>query len=70
MSARCECGRPDWPGFCPGPANCPCVDSRPECSVCGERLTNTRRATQTYTDDWLCEDCAAEECERQAETAQ
>ena len=21
---RCQCGYPDWPGTCPGPANCPC----------------------------------------------
>lgn len=20
---RCLCGNPDWPGQCPGPANCP-----------------------------------------------
>jgi hypothetical protein len=24
---RCQCGNPDWPGSCPGPANCPCCQS-------------------------------------------
>lgn len=24
---RCQCGYPDWPGQCPGPANCPCAQS-------------------------------------------
>ena len=23
-AGRCQCGSPDWPGSCPGPANCPC----------------------------------------------
>lgn len=23
---RCQCGYPDWPGRCPGAANCPCCD--------------------------------------------
>lgn len=22
-AGRCQCGYPDWPGSCPGPANCP-----------------------------------------------
>lgn len=22
-STTCLCGNPDWPGQCPGPANCP-----------------------------------------------
>jgi hypothetical protein len=24
-ASLCQCGSPDWPGTCPGPANCPCV---------------------------------------------
>jgi len=24
---RCQCGDLDWPGACPGPANCPCCQS-------------------------------------------
>ena len=24
-AGRCQCGSPDWPGSCPGPAFCPCV---------------------------------------------
>lgn len=24
-AGRCQCGTPDWPGSCPGPAFCPCV---------------------------------------------
>ena len=24
-ASRCQCGSPDWPGSCPGPAFCPCV---------------------------------------------
>lgn len=27
IARRCQCGNPDWPGFCPGPANCPCCQS-------------------------------------------
>lgn len=23
--SECQCGYPDWPGRCPGPASCPCV---------------------------------------------
>ena len=27
IARRCQCGNPDWPGFCPGPAHCPCCQS-------------------------------------------
>ena len=27
---RCQCGNPDWPGHCPGPAACPCVRDEAE----------------------------------------
>lgn len=26
-AGRCQCGYPDWPGTCPGPANCPCCET-------------------------------------------
>ena len=26
-ASRCQCGYPDWPGSCPGPANCPCCQT-------------------------------------------
>ena len=26
-ATRCQCGYPDWPGSCPGPAACPCCQS-------------------------------------------
>lgn len=29
-AGRCQCGSPDWPGSCPGPANCPCVRDNAE----------------------------------------
>lgn len=65
MTARCECGRPDWPGSCPGPANCPCVDNRPVCVMCEEPINDTKNAHQDYRDDWFCQDCHEAECEKQ-----
>lgn len=32
-ASMCLCGYPDWPGNCPGPANCPVHDEK---SVNGE----------------------------------
>jgi hypothetical protein len=29
-ASQCQCGKPDWPGSCPGPANCPCCEIDPD----------------------------------------
>ncbi len=52
---HCECGKPDWPGRCPGPANCPCVDNEPKCRDCGDDT----RHRQDSDDTWVCQTCAA-----------
>lgn len=62
----CQCGMPDLPGMCPGPANCAMVDNRPKCKTCGEPVRE-REAVQHADDSWTCPDCLyAEELLREA----
>ena len=62
--ARCKCG--DMPGRCPGPANCPCVDDRPDCRGCGERYSVSRMHSQAADDSFICEGCATAQLEQAA----
>lgn len=56
--ARCLCGYPDWPGYCPGPAACPVhgqdladADDGPDPDEARDRLMDDREFFRNVGDD-------------------